>query len=228
MELLKVRNWLNNTGIILQDNSKHYADLIIVAMGAWAPLLVPELRPIITATGQPVIHIQLDESQFSDFSLVWLYSNSGYYGFPYNGSILKIAHHGDGFRYHPDSSCPELTSPTNLYDSNGKEILNEDARIKMKEFVQSTFPQLSNQSWMKERLCWYADSKDGDFLFDYVPDTNQSLFVCTGDSGHAFKFAPLFVDIISNALAKNSKVIRRFQWRSFDLEKKESLRNKDD
>jgi sarcosine oxidase/L-pipecolate oxidase len=38
-------------------------------------------------------------------------------------------------------------------------------------------------------MCWYCDTVTGDWLVDYHPDY-ANLFVATGCSGHAFKFAP--------------------------------------
>lgn len=44
----------------------------------------------------------------------------------------------------------------------------------------------------KSRLCHYNDTPTGNFIFAYHPRySNHSLFVATGGSGHAFKFAPV-------------------------------------
>lgn len=39
-------------------------------------------------------------------------------------------------------------------------------------------------------MCWYTDSIDTNFLIDYVPG-RPGVFVCSGGSGHGFKFLPI-------------------------------------
>jgi sarcosine oxidase/L-pipecolate oxidase len=63
-------------------------------------------------------------------------------------------------------------------------------------------PSLHNRPFSKTRLCWYSDTRTGDFLIDYHPHW-QNLFVATGDSGHAFKFLPVIGDKIAACIARD-------------------------
>lgn len=77
------------------------------------------------------------------------------------------------------------------------------------------------------RMCWYTDSLDNNFLIDYVPGYSQSLFVCSGGSGHGFKFLPvlgkvsrvpgisLMTQHVVNALErKHDQFTPLWQWRT--------------
>ncbi|KAK4498599.1 hypothetical protein PRZ48_011258 [Zasmidium cellare] len=60
----------------------------------------------------------------------------------------------------------------------------------MKEVIGYEFPELAELGFSESRLCWCTDSIDEEFVIDYVPSYNDTLFVCSGDSGHGFKFLP--------------------------------------
>ena len=56
----------------------------------------------------------------------------------------------------------------------------------------------------------YSDSWDGHLWIDRDPQ-REGLVVAAGDSGHAFKFAPVLGSIIADALEE--KTNPRFRWR---------------
>ena len=45
------------TGIELGDGTRHDADVVVVAAGAWTPRIVPGMREHLRTTGQPVFHL---------------------------------------------------------------------------------------------------------------------------------------------------------------------------
>ncbi len=63
----------------------------------------------------------------------------------------------------------------------------------LREFLCSIFPSsspLSSRLFSSSRLCHYTDTPTGDFLITYHPEY-ENLFLCTGGSGHGFKFLPV-------------------------------------
>ncbi|KAJ0282603.1 hypothetical protein CBS470a_007733 [Colletotrichum nupharicola] len=70
----------------------------------------------------------------------------------------------------------------------------------MKEVIAEAFPELVEFGFTDSRLCWYTDSIDNDYVIDYVPGYSKSLFICTGGSGHAFKFLPILGRHVKNQL----------------------------
>lgn len=45
-----------------------------------------------------------------------------------------------------------------------------------------------------------ARRQEGNFLFDYHPDYDKTLFLATGGSGHGFKFFPIIGEKIADAI----------------------------
>lgn len=66
------------------------------------------------------------------------------------------------------------------------------------------------------RNCWYIDSLDNGFLVDRVPN-DDGMLVCSGGSGHGFKFLPILgrevVRIIEKPNEKNAYG-KLWQWRT--------------
>lgn len=53
-------------------------------------------------------------------------------------------------------------------------------------------PDFDNDEFHSSKLCWYTDSLDNSFVIDWVPTyADNSVFVCTGGSGHGAKFLPV-------------------------------------
>ena len=61
------------------------------------------------------------------------------------------------------------------------------------EHIGRVFPGLDPRPVYSE-ACLYTMSPDGDFILDKI----DGVIVCGGDSGHAFKFAPLLGRFIAD------------------------------
>ena len=80
----------------------------------------------------------------------------------------------------------------------------------MREFLSDSFPSLADAPVVFTRVCFYCDTKDGDFWIAPDPD-RTGLTIAAGDCGHGFKFAPVFGGIIADAI--EGKVNPKFRWR---------------
>lgn len=176
---------------------------VVLSAGAWTPMLLPELEGKVWPVGQPVFHFRVDRpEQFQPPQFpVWAadISRTGWYGFPgLDDGTVKVANHGPGRRVGPDES---------------REVA-VDQEHHFREFLTASLPALAGAPVRESRLCFYADSWDGDFYIDRVP-SYQGLTVATGGSGHAFKFAPLLGDWIADVVqGVENPDLRRFAWRS--------------
>lgn len=189
-------------GVRARDGREFRADLTLLATGAWTPTLLPELGDVMWATGQPVLHFRVSnpaEWQAPRFP-VWAadIGRTGWYGFPaLADGTLKVANHGPGRRVHPDE--PREVSP-------------ED-EPRFRAFLRDTFPALADAPLIGTRLCLYCDTFDGNFWLDHHPQ-RPGLVVAAGDSGHAFKFAPVLGELIADAVERKLEgVLTRFAWR---------------
>lgn len=190
------------TGVVTSQGESVQADFVLVAAGAWTPVILPHLANVIWPTGQPVFHFQVDDPaawQAPRFP-VWAADicRTGWYGFPaLDDGTLKIANHGPGRRVHPDE--PRVVLP---------------AEIKhCRQFLRESLPALAEAPLIGTRLCLYCDTFDGNFWIDHDPD-RPGLIVAAGDSGHAFKFAPELGPLIARVVCGGRDALaERFAWR---------------
>ncbi|KAM3502585.1 hypothetical protein MY11210_009022 [Beauveria gryllotalpidicola] len=110
----------------------------------------------------------------------------------------------------------------------------EAAVDSIRQFVKIFLPDFDQVPFHSTRLCWYTDSLDNSFVvrfnspgaisrlikaqIDHVPTyTDNSLFVCTGGSGHGAKFLPVLgkhaADILQNGDEATSFLRPFWRWR---------------
>ena len=193
---------VDDTGAIV-DGSRVPADLVIACAGSWVPLLVPELASCLRAVGQPVFHLQPRDPSLFEAARFPVFgadiSRTGYYGFPLNDGVVKIANHGTGVRITPGDDAARVTTDA-----------HETA---LRAMVADTFPSLADAPIAYRRLCVYCDTLDEHFWIARHP-TRGNLAVATGGSGHAFKFAPVLGDLIADlALGEPHPLAHKFRWR---------------
>jgi sarcosine oxidase / L-pipecolate oxidase len=202
-------------GVRTADGEDLRADVVLVAAGAWTPMLLPHLAEVMWPTGQPVFHFQVDDPQAwqaPDFP-VWAadIGRTGWYGFPaLDDGTLKIANHGPGRRVHPDE--PRVVLPEEI----------ERCRL----FLRESLPALANAPLISTRLCLYCDTFDGHFWMDRDAQ-RPGLVVAAGDNGHAFKFAPVLGGIIADVVeGKPNPFTARFAARPRTASAREGARAK--
>ncbi|MFN0058871.1 MAG: NAD(P)/FAD-dependent oxidoreductase [Planctomycetota bacterium] len=186
----------------------HRGGSVVLAVGAWTQNLVPELRNELRSTGHPVFHLAPPPgAEFRDHRRFPVFtadiSRSGWYGFPLHprAGVLKIASHGVGLELDAERSAREVTP------------LDE---LALRNFLGAALPGLAHAKIVATRRCLYSDSRDGHFLIDRHPRI-RNLVVAAGDSGHAFKFAPVLGTFVANAVEFGT-IIPRFRWRALPPE----------
>jgi glycine/D-amino acid oxidase-like deaminating enzyme len=189
-------------GVALENEKRIQADAVVIAAGAWTPYLVPSTKSFLRSTGHPVFHLKPPTPElflperFPFFGAD--ISTTGFYGFPLNQGIVKIANHGGGREMSPDSAERAVTA---------------DEEDELRAFLRSTIPSLADAPIVYTRICMYCDTNDGDFWI--APDPERpNLIVATGDCGHGFKFAPVLGEIIADAVeGKRNPILKKFRWR---------------
>ena len=192
------------TGVATREGERFSADWVVLAAGAWTPLLVPELASGMQATGHPVFHLQPARPEpfrspaFSVFTAD--IANSGWYGFPLHPreGVIKIANHGVGKPLHPE---------------HDERVVTQADHAALRVFLRDALPDLADAPVTFTRRCLYCDTRDGHFVIDRHPE-RPGLCVATGGSGHAFKFAPLLGPLIADAvMGQDHPHATRFRWR---------------
>lgn len=199
------------------DGKSHFADVTICALGAYGASLVPSLGNFAVARCWSVAHVQLTEAE-TDYLR----------GIP-TTSVRDL-----GFFFEPDPKtrlfklCPLGTGYTNTRDDGislppadrlpppQDYIPLEDER-KLRQLLRETFPWMAERPFVEQKLCWFADTADSEYCIDFVPDTEKSLLVLSGDSGHGFKMMPSFGKWVVELLENQEQRLPRWQWRQTDL-----------
>lgn len=209
--------WIENhgrvSGVVTGDGEQFFADYVVLAAGAWTPLLHPDLADVMWPTGQDVLHFRTSDAAnfqppaFPVFTAD--VSRTGWYGFPAKpDGTIKIAHHGPGRRLNP----------------SGSRKIQPNTEAKFRSFFADTFPQLVSAPKIFSRVCFYCDTFDGDFWIARDP-VREGLVVASGGSGHGFKFAPVIGPLIADVVeGKYNPDAARFAWRAKGARKKEFAR----
>jgi len=204
-------------GVALENGDAIEADIVLVTVGAWTLTLLPHLGDVMWATGQPVVHFKVDDPDrwsAPEFP-VWAadIAHTGWYGFPAlaDGS-LKIGLHGPGRRVHPKDPRTVTSQELEWF----------------RTFLAENLPALADAPVLASRLCLYCDTFDGNFWIDHDP-ARPGLVVASGDSGHAFKFAPMLGGLIADVVErKPNRWAPAFRWRDRLKDSKEAARALDD
>lgn len=190
-------------GVVTSDGRRLSADRVVVAVGAWTPSVLTFTQDVFRAVGQPVFHLKPrnpDLFQADRFPVFLMSQSTGFYGFPINrDGVVKIAIHGPGREMHPESPERAVTA-------------EEEASLR--EFLKSSIPDLADAPLVYTRVCLYCDTRDENFWI--APDPARAgLVLATGDSGHAFKFAPVLGALIADAVERNpNPLLEKFRWRT--------------
>ncbi|KAF2133141.1 FAD dependent oxidoreductase [Dothidotthia symphoricarpi CBS 119687] len=221
-------NHTTNTvsGVRLADSTHLTADLTILAAGAWTASLI-DLRGICKATGQPICYMPIsaaEEARLAPHPTL-LNLSTGLFMIPPSNRLLKLARHGHGYLNpttipHPESDDPNNTITISLphtHIDNPAQSVPREAQTQCRAFLTAIHPSLSTPSrpFTKTKICWYADTRDGDFLISYHP-VYKNLFVATGGSGHGFKFLPVIGEaIVRCVMGRTPEEFRgRWEWPS--------------
>ncbi|KPM38583.1 hypothetical protein AK830_g8002 [Neonectria ditissima] len=218
-------------GINTCDGLRYFGDLVIVAAGSWTSSIIPEAHQTVEATAGTVMFIDIPEHRqdlrkrfHPDNYPVWSYrrgQGADYYqggGFPISKEgRLKFGFRGrkfTNFQDHPTEPGLRISTPRTKYTEQRINTVPLYGLSRMKEVIAQGFPELVEFGFTDSRLCWYTDSIDNDYVIDYVPGYSNSLFICTGGSGHAFKFLPVLGKHVRNQLEQTpDQFTRAWRWR---------------
>ncbi|KAJ6595594.1 FAD dependent oxidoreductase [Mycena vulgaris] len=192
------------TGVRCTDGTVFEAELVVLATGSWTGSAFPDVttEKLFQATGQCVAIIQLTEEEGDRYrqSPVILDFESGFSIFPPNEqNLVKMSFHTPGYTH---SVGPDNISTPHTITSNpetGLLIPRTNAK-ELRDGLRMVYPALGDKPFVSTRLCWYCDSRDGDWVIGYHPQSEQTLLLATGGSGHAAKFLPVLGRLVADAI----------------------------
>ncbi|KAL4916508.1 FAD dependent oxidoreductase [Aspergillus aurantiobrunneus] len=226
------------TGIRTRDGRTHSADLVIVACGPWTAHVVPEAHRSVEATMGTLMFVDVPahrtdiREKFHPKNMpVWRFLQGEGDG-AYEGGGFPITKEGrlkfgfrarkfTNFQNHPTQENLRLSTPRTKYSANPINTVPLYGLSLMKQVIGGLFPELAEFGFTDSRLCWYTDSIDNEFVIDYVPGYSNSLFICSGGSGHGFKFLPILGKYVKNQLERvPDRFTPHWKWRGVEAGKK--------
>ncbi|KAF2970927.1 hypothetical protein GQX73_g2629 [Xylaria multiplex] len=202
------------TGVRTQDGLTHKAKLVIIAAGAAAESLVPELGVQVVAKSWSVAHVKLTDKEASALrGIPVTYARDlGFFFEPEPGTnLLKLCPMGAGFI---NTGQRGISRPPETMEES--RFMPPEDEERCRKLLAQTLPALANRPLINKTLCWFADTADSDFIIDYVPNTTNSVVLLSGDSGHGFKMFPIVGDWVKALIeAKDAQQsIVRWRWKS--------------
>ncbi|WZH46968.1 fructosyl amino acid oxidase [Fusarium acuminatum] len=200
-------------GAKTRGGSIHTADKTIVALGADAANLLPRIGKQMTGRAWGVAHIQLTDEEAVELKGIPV-TNVRDLAFFFEPDLktkkLKFCHMGGAFTNYSYTRDGLSIPFPNLADS---QFMPHEDEVHIRQLLKEVFPQLAERPLIDQHLCWFADTDDSDFIIDYVPGTNASLAVLSGDSGHGFKMLPIFGQFVHKLLVDEKQVQPKWQWK---------------
>lgn len=174
---------------VITNRETYLTRKLVITLGPWAPLLLKNIGMEITSWRVPQFWFEAkkDYEKLPCFAFhIW---DEFIYGFPsLPGTGLKMA------RYAPHEIIPDASR---LDCTITPDMLSWVQRC-MKEYL----PEL-NRNPIESSMCMYTLSKDGHFIVDRHPES-ENIYFATGCSGHAFKFVPVLGELLSDLTLEGS------------------------
>ncbi len=178
---------------VVTDKGTLEAGSAIVAAGAWAKTLLPDLPVRLRPTRQVLMWFEpADPAPFREgrFPVYMMETPFGiHYGFPYSEQEgLKVAKH-----HHEDETVDPET-----YD---RDVSAHDEALIRNAVAQFMPP--ADAPVRGSKTCLYTMTDDGDFILDRMPGYPQ-IVVASPCSGHGFKFSPAIGEIVADLATTGS------------------------
>ncbi|KAI0104851.1 FAD dependent oxidoreductase [Nemania sp. FL0031] len=216
------------------DQVAHEGDLVVVAGGGWTAGLLPEADGLIETTAGSVVTIQLPKDRldlWDRFSpenfpvITWgMHEGKDIYSFPRdeNGAI-KVGFRKTKWTNYGDVAGKRISVPKVVH--SGDTSIPVPALEGIKEYISLHLPELADLGLASTWLCWYTDSIDNSFVVDFVQD-RPSVAICSGGSGHGFKFLPVLGrEVVKILEGKGNSTVygQMWKWRSSTTKEKNGI-----
>lgn len=214
------------TAVKTADGTIHPASLVISCLGAFQAEILPNVGRFSIAKSWSVAHVQLTDAECDLLR-----------GIP----VLNVR--DLGFFFEPDpvtklfKLCPLGAGYVNTDKTTGISLPPLDAlpppqdyvpaedEAKMRQLLRETLPWLADRPFVDQKMCWFADTADSEYCIDFVPETNRSVVVMTGDSGHGFKMMPVAGSWVLDLLKNGRQKLPRWQFRQSSAGREEGIQD---
>ena len=193
----KVMEWKKEPGglKVITDQDIYFCKKFIITAGAWSDKIIPNLKAELSVTRQtlawlkPITKEPFELGNFPCWMLAPEDKGGVYYGFPilpasqFDGPAgLKVAHHYPAGIADPDNVDRNIS---------GRDIQE------IRDIVSHFLPAAGNEI-VAIKTCLYTNTKDENFIIDFLPDYEEEVIIACGFSGHGFKFVSVVGEILAD------------------------------
>ena len=188
-EYQKVTQWKREGDLIAVSVGEevYKSKQLVITAGSWMQKLVP-MKLSLKVSRQVVAWFETSDRTLDIpcWSLDHPEGKGIYYGFSRTERGFKIGHHFQG----------EVTDP----DYVNRKVEEEETQ-ELKEVLEKMLPGNSFQL-MNTATCLYTNSSDEHFIIDYLPDSDHSVVLAGGFSGHGYKFVTAVGSLVTDLVKK--------------------------
>lgn len=203
-----------------RSGTVYTADKVVIALGAHTPKLLPSTISQLTAKSWAVGHIQLTPEEAKSLRGMPVVNcrDLGFFFEPdVETGLLKLCAHGGGYTNYIASKnsseqgeSAKVSLPLSATKSHAGIPLEDE--MLLRKLLAETLPQFKDRPLIRKLMCWCSDTKDSEYIIDYVPRSNN-LVIAGGDSGHAFKMFPIFGKWVVDLLERGEQITARWKWK---------------
>jgi sarcosine oxidase/sarcosine oxidase subunit beta len=172
---------------VTSAGTRHEGDAIVIAAGAWASRLIPDLQDIAVPSEQVLLYLAPPPGLATAWSaapvVIDFSRNSGAYFLPPRpGTRLKAADH----------------TFSRTGDPDGGRIPSEEQCLRVIEQAARSLRDFGRYTVLERKTCFYTVTADEAFILRPAGAKAAILSAC---SGHGFKLAPLIAEGLAAAIA---------------------------
>lgn len=180
-------------GCRICTGKEYFADKTILSTGASSVKFL-DFKNQLMAKCWTLGHIKLsteESERFKDIPVIRSLEG-GFFFQPDENNEMKICNEFPGYTYYiseqkePNTSVPEYIHTIPVEAEKG-----------IRKLLKETIPDFKDKPIVMSKICWCTDTPDRYYLIDEYPESNGSLILATGDSGHGFQLIPTIGKYIS-------------------------------
>ncbi|EPQ50556.1 Clavaminate synthase-like protein [Gloeophyllum trabeum ATCC 11539] len=200
-------------GVLAEDGTQHFADIVILSTGAWSESLL-DFEGQLFSGAYDLAHIQLSKEETEKYtSLPVLHApNKGYCFPPTPDGIFKIASLGYTQTNYTTIDDRVVSIPRDR-SLNPTDTLSEEGIAQCRKIAQACLPELGDRPLVYAAMCWDTESFDFNWILGPHPSSPSSLFIATAGSGHSFKNLPVIGKYVCDCLEGKLPEQLREAWR---------------
>ncbi|KAL7420417.1 hypothetical protein Q5752_005388 [Cryptotrichosporon argae] len=205
-------------GVRAADGTEWPADLVVIAAGAWTPVLI-DLEGQCESKCWVYAHIQLTPDEMERLKGIPTVYNDvyGFFMEPSPTGLLKFCNEFPGYTHLASAQPFPLSAPITLsvprsHAAHPTDTMPSEALGEIERLVALALPWLAGRPLINQAMCWCTDTPDANWLLCEDPRW-AGVVIASGDSGHSFATLPHVGAEVADLIEGKMSAEKRNAWR---------------